>query len=429
MPYLRAAIFALVPIERPGLNTMAVTKSMILFWDSAALLRWPREETVCTLLHEVWHVLRDHAGRCEAMQAERSLWNKAADLEINDDLSAAAPDVVGAKIGDGWLMPESFGLANGGLAEGYYRQLLAQQHALSGPGAGSGPGGNSGPSAPSAGNGWCGSGAGQAIPNEPDDDNADPADPNNPQAPSAGAPTPGGPLQAAPSTGRSAAEIQTVRKRVAQAVRDEARKGGRGRGSIPAGWQRWAGQVLTPPKVRWQDKFARAARSAIAFRPGAADWTYSKLSRRQAGVGFGPGRPILHATHTPVPIVDVWVDTSGSMEEKHLAVALRESAGVLVAVGGNVQFGAIDADVHTCKVVSDWREIPSLLVGGGGTDFRPAFERSASTKRRAGVIVFITDGGGTAPEFPPLHARVIWLLVGEYRSRPCQWGEFVEIDD
>jgi predicted metal-dependent peptidase len=401
MPYLRAALLALVPYERPGLNTMGVTKSMILLWDPIAMTRWSRDEAICTLLHEVWHILRDHAGRREQIQAEQRLWNIACDAEINDDLHAAFPDIVDVGIGDGWILPTMFNLENGGIAEGYYNQLKTLNTATA--------------SAPNAGGGWCGSGGGQSVPNEPDEEES-----NQDASQSA-------PSGTKPSIGRSAAEVEKVRKRVAEAVRDEARKG---RGSIPGGWLRWAALTLKPPRVRWQDKLARATRSAIAYRSGSVDWTYKKISRRQAGVGYGKGRPILHAMHTPVPRVDVWVDTSGSMSENELATAIREVRGVL-ATGATVDFGVIDTEIHAAQQVRDWREIPKLLKGGGGTDFRPAFEASSKKRDCVGdrVLVFITDGCGPAPAAQPRGMCVIWLLVGPYRQRPCEWGEVIEIDD
>ena len=86
MKYFRTAILGLVPKETPGLGTFGVTKNGVMLWDPECLDRWSVEETAAVLVHEVSHLLRNHARRCEAMGAEHMPWNAAGDLEINDDL-------------------------------------------------------------------------------------------------------------------------------------------------------------------------------------------------------------------------------------------------------------------------------------------------------------------------------------------------------
>jgi predicted metal-dependent peptidase len=131
----------------------------------------------------------------------------------------------------------------------------------------------------------------------------------------------------------------------------------------------------------------------------------------------------------PVPRVIVAVDTSGSMTEKDLSTALRETRGVMKAVGASVEFCACDAQVHTLKKVDKWEELPSLLKGGGGTDFVPVFNAVDKLNPRPEVLVFVTDGCGPAPVTPPPGLKVIWLLVGNYRHKPVPWGEYIEVED
>ena len=70
MPYFARALFALVPVAAPGLKTFAVDKHWRLYVDPGMLgteQGWSIPTASSVLLHEVGHVLRDHAARAEAV--------------------------------------------------------------------------------------------------------------------------------------------------------------------------------------------------------------------------------------------------------------------------------------------------------------------------------------------------------------------------
>lgn len=401
-PYFTTALLSLIPKDAPDLGTVAVTADFQLLVDWKAFATWPLDEAVASLVHEVSHVLRDHHARCKAMGADPKLWNKAADAEINDDLVAAFPAVVvppsQCPHGRGFILPSMFGQPDGLTSEAYYRELRQQEEAGK-----DRDDGTEKEDKPGAGRGWCGSGAGRPVPGEPEKG----------QAGEEG------------SGGRSEAEVNRIRKAVANAMRDAEAKG---RGSVPEGWLRWAESVVTPPKVRWQDKLARAARTSIAFRKGAVDSTFNRPSRRQGGLGYGMGKPLMPALHAPIPDVDIWVDTSGSMGTAELTIALREARGVLLQAGARVRFGACDSEVHGLKEVKNWQELPKLLLGGGGTSFRPIFEAVEKSKRKPSVVIVITDGDGDAPAEEPAGVKTIWLLTGRHAHVPCSWGTVIMVD-
>lgn len=449
-PYFRAAILALIPREAPGLGTVGVTDRGVLMVDYDVIETWSIQEVAGALLHEVGHLLRDHPGRCNGRHPR--LFNIAGDLAMNTDVVK----IPGVALPQGALFPADFGWDEGLTAEAYYSKVYdrvqeqAEQgnddvtlqdimdpqeenrHAdeeADGQGEGKGEGKGKGQGKgqgkapgkepgkgkgdlsqagqkPQCGNGWCGSGAGRPLPDEPDPGEE------------------GG--------GRSKAELGRVRKAVAEAIRAEAQKT---RGSVPGGWEVWAEEELGAPKVRWQDKLARLTRAAIAWRPGAIDHRYDRPSRRQAGVGFGPGRPILPCFRAPIPRVGVGIDTSGSMSGGELTMAVRETRGILLATGADVEFCACDAAVHELRPVRDHRQVAKLLKGGGGTDFGPIVEAFCARKNPPEVLIIITDGCGPAPAAPPQGVKVIWVLVGKHRSRPygsagpISWGDFIEIDE
>lgn len=374
-PYFDAVLTGLVRHEAEGLAaslgivdaapTMGVTEQGVLLYERAAIEKWTIDEIAAVLVHEVGHILRRHAERRKGFGGHPAVWNIAGDMEINDDI-----------VDGGWtlpgnpMLPSRFNAPNGKTAEEYY-PLVEQQVK------------------------WvccCGSGAGQPFPNEPKVE------------------------------GRTEGEIAVMRHRCAEAIERAAKRPG----TVPGGWAVWAREQLAPPKIRWQEKLKRATRRAIASRPGGVTHTWRKLSRKQAACGYGPGRPILPALSEPSPSVAVVVDTSGSMGKEELSVALREVNGVLKAVGGNVSFVAVDAAVHSHKTVRTIDDLIPLLKGGGGTDFRPAFQKLKESRNPPEVVIFATDGCGPAPEAQPKWCSTIWLLIGKYMQRPCSWGEFIE---
>lgn len=450
-PYFRTMLHSFESRIMPGLGTVAVTKRGILFYDPEFVEQLTPPQMGGLWIHECMHRIHRHAERCGNRDPRD--FNRAGDLAINPavkDMGLELPD--GEFAG---LYPENFGWKRGLTADEYYdllRKLGAQQQqtmvgnfvAVAGegdeeedgdgtgqeasgdgdgggedadhdhPGGGSGdeqddqqqPGGGGGGDGqedkPKAGGGWCGSCAGRPIPNEPKDEGGGKGD------------------------GRSDAELERINRQTAEAVREYAQKG---RGKIPDSLKRWADGFLAPPKIPWRAKLARLVRSAVAWRPGAVDHRWDGPGRRQAGLGYGPGKPVMPRLRAPVPRVAVAIDTSGSMGQAEMVDALRETRGVLTAVGAEVDFVSCDAQVHGLGKIAKIEDVAKLLKGGGGTDFNPVFEALEKRKPRPEVLIFVTDGCGPAPELPPPWCRTVWVLVGPYKQRPVEWGEAIEVDD
>ncbi|HEU5416369.1 MAG TPA: hypothetical protein VFV41_01675, partial [Streptosporangiaceae bacterium] len=93
-PFLAMALYALTPVADPGRGTFGVDERWRLYIDPQQLGDWSVLEVAGVLLHEVGHMVRDHAGRARTVvvtdEPARLRWNLAADAEINDDLLAAA---------------------------------------------------------------------------------------------------------------------------------------------------------------------------------------------------------------------------------------------------------------------------------------------------------------------------------------------------
>lgn len=390
--YFSAMLLSFVTRECHGLGTIGVTKNGIILWDPAMLIRVTPEQAGGLWLHECMHRLNKHAERMGGRDPK--VWNMAGDLAINTAVLDMGAELPGGELMG--LFPKTFGFQDGLTADEYYALLLQeaekQQKAKEGDGE---PGEGD---EPKAGGGWCGSCAGRPVPNEPGED-----DPEN----------------------RTEAEMERTVRETAQAIKAAAQQG---RGRIPQSLQRWADEAVKTPKVPWRQKLARITRNAVAWRTGSVDHRYDAPSRRQAGIGYGIGKPILPRLRCPVPRVVVVLDTSASMGHAELGIALTETKGVLNAVGADIEFCACDSSVHEMKPIQSINDAMRLVKGGGGTDFRPAFEACLARKPRPEIIVFATDGDGPAPDVCPPGVKVVWLLIGKYRRVPATWGEVVEID-
>jgi predicted metal-dependent peptidase len=420
-PYFGAILRGLVRREAPGLGTIGVSKVGVLYWDPAFVDKTTTEELSAGLIHEVMHVALKHCQRFEDMGvvaeatsdqgAKAFIANMAADLAINPDVEKMAA------LPKGGLFPKDFDLPDGLVMEEYYRLLLKQaeeQQQQDGGGGqgeedgegedGEGQGQGNKQGKPAVGKGWCGSCAGHPLPQEPAAQGKKDEE------------------------GRSEADMERFRKQSAEAVREAAQKN---RGFVPDSLKVWADQILSPPKIPWREKLARIVRGAVAYKSGAVDLTWKRPSRRQAGVGYGIGRPIVPAMHAPVPDVAVVVDTSGSMGDSDLAAAASELGGVLDAVGAKVTVVACDAEVHGLRECKTIHEAVELFVGGGGTSMEPAMQALLEKRPQPSVVIICTDGhigDGYLKHEPPY--KVIWCVVGAGgNTEPCPYGDVVVVDD
>ncbi|MFI2433058.1 VWA-like domain-containing protein [Streptomyces sp. NPDC018693] len=370
-PYLATALYALTVVPSTDVPTMAVDPHWRCYVNPAFVDATPVEELAAVWIHEVAHLLRDHHGRYErldtAQQRGHELANIAQDCEINDDLVAD-----GLPLPAGSITPDLFRLPKGLLFEDYLRRLP--------------------PLTKITCSCECGSGAhGRRMPWDLD----------TPDAPSL-----------------SPVEAESIRRQTAEAVRQHERN----RGTVPAGWKRWAEQILEPT-VDWRRVLTGAVREACAWAMGALDYHYNRPARRSAALRG----VVLPGLRRPLPRVAVIVDTSGSMNDDDLTAALTEIAGVLraVGVGGNrVSVLSCDADVHTAREVHTLGQVE--LLGGGGTDMRVGIDAALTGPQSPNVVIVLTDGHTPWPEHPPT-ARLVAGLIGDNPPQPPAWIETVHI--
>ncbi|MGW0436472.1 vWA domain-containing protein [Micromonospora sp. NPDC003197] len=368
-PYLATALFSMTVVASYEVPTMAVDRHWRCYVSPDFVTRLPVEQLAAVWVHEVAHLLRDHHGRADLLGASQRYdphrVNVAQDCEINDDLLAER-----MSLPEGRVDPVAMGLPPGLLFEQYLPMLPPSGHSVN-----------------------CGSGAhGQGQPWDL-----------------------GGTADAAVQP----VEADAIRRQTAQAIRSHRRS----RGTVPAGWQRWAERILEPT-VDWRQVLTGLVREAAAWASGSVDYSYHRPSRRAASMRG----VVLPSLRQPLPRVAVVVDTSGSMGDGALAAVLGEVTGVLRAVGirGNrVTVIACDADVHATRRVTSVQDV--VLAGGGGTDLRVGIDSALSVAEPPHFVVVLTDGLTPWPASPLQRTRVIAGLVGADAPQPPDWIAVVRI--
>lgn len=386
MPYLATALFEVTVVPSPGLGTFAVDAAWRLYLDPVALRRWGPDQAAGVLLHEVGHLLRDHHARHdEHPRTHGFAWNLAADAEINDDLVAAGVPLPHP------VLPADLGRPEGQLAEQYFEHLLASHdhdrghdHRTPGP--------------------ECGTGAGGVrLPCEIDDE-----DPRYPA--------------------RSELDRELIRRKVANDIEVAGAASGSGprSGTVPGGWRRWASGVLEPPAIAWPQLLRRTVRRSLAVRAGQLDSSYRRPGRRRIPRVVTPGltRPVLR--------VGVVLDTSSSMSDDQLRAALAELDAICRRAGiATEDLTVVTADVAVHEVPRLRRAADLPIVGGGGTDLRPALAHLADRRAPPHVVVVLTDGFTPWPTAPPQRGTTVAVIIartdGQVPAEPPDWIDTIHL--
>ncbi|MEL7155958.1 MAG: VWA-like domain-containing protein, partial [Actinomycetota bacterium] len=323
-PYLASAVFASPTLPAPELGRLVIDRHWRVHADPAVVDRASVAELGGELLHLATHVLRDHAGRADGVglgePAELHHWVDAADAEIHDDFPPHLDRVEPS------TSPGDLDCEDGRLAEEYYRRGSVRDGTATD----------------------CGSGAhGRIAGWEPPP------------------PAPG-------EQGVADAEQDLLRRKVAadvaRAAADEA----------SASLRRWAHGVLEPT-TDWRRVLAAALRHSLSSEAGAVDYSYQRPSRRAAS---SPG-VVLASLRRPAVEVAVVCDTSASVDDEQLGLAVAEIDGVLRAVGNrSTTVISCDSAVRTVTRATRGRDV--TLGGGGGTDMGIGIETALEARPAPG---------------------------------------------
>jgi len=119
------------------------------------------------------------------------------------------------------------------------------------------------------------------------------------------------------------------------------------------------------------------------------------------------------------PKVMAVIDTSGSITPD----LLERIDAEIAYLAQDYRVTVVECDVAIQRVYP-YKRIQEVL-GLGGTDLRPPFERQFLGKHKPDLIIYFTDGEGPAPDSPP-NKPVVWCLTPGGQA-PCDWGRVIKM--
>lgn len=446
-PYLSAALFAMVPVKVDGLGTLASDAKWRLYYDPIKIMEWPVEEVAAVLLHEVGHCIRDHARRFEGTGDRKNygrIFNIAGDALINLDLRDDRLTLPEGAVYVETLNEQGYDVTREMSAEQIYQIMKTkiedeactcgdngdksddQNGSQSEAGEGDKP--ENGDNGDQENQNENGSGDKTEQPGDSGEESGENQNGGQGQ-PDPNCPVHNPPTQIGWDCGSAADGVKRdyeaegdkvdagvdedrgdlIRQQVAVEIRNHVRN----RGTVPAGYERWAKDLLEPV-VDWRKELASLVRRSFAQVAGLRDYTYKRISRRDAAMKQAGQTIILPAMRQPnPPKVSIVIDTSGSMSDDMLSWALSETQGVLRSLGSTgrqVRVISCDAKATTQRVTN----IASVkLAGGGGTDMRIGITEAMSHRDKPDVVIVLTDGYTPWPDEPLKGATLIVGLTDD----------------
>lgn len=435
-PFFAAAVYGFVfhPVE--GIKTMFLSTKLVLGYDPQWAIEAPVSKLAADVYHEVHHFVRRHFFRILQGSLNMKLANVAGDLAINPDEIAAGWD-----LDESALLPEHYGFPNGKTMEEYYDLLRQMQQEQEDPTAmpapkffekrqGPGGGGGGGPPPPKGKKGEPKNGAGGGSGQGQEKDGPPP------QGIASGCcgsfagnsahPEIEAKLDGIPDLGRTEPEIKGIEKQVAAAIQEHA--AAKGRGSIPKGLLEMIEKMNEPSYVRWEDELGYVMRDTTGrVQAGGEDYSLARPAKRALMWGV-----IRSGMIERLPEVAILRDSSASMGAKQLTRAVIEAYAICQALGiEEVWFADADTKAYEWKRVgAEFFKNLTDVTGRGGTDFREPIASACKLNPRPDILVYASDGDGTAPKEPPPDLSVLWCIVpGHYNKAPAKWGHTVIISD
>ena len=368
---------------------IAATNDRFMFLNPATFFKYPLEQRVFICLHEILHCTFNHcamfwnwqmAGKIDyadglSLPFHNSLMQVAADCVINAILIEGA---CGEAPPECWHMPQQIpGKMN--IADAY--RVLYKQSKGKG---GSGNKGKGGP--PRNGNK---SGEGKAF-----DEHMKPGEGNGQEPTEAVA-------ERNPQQWINAINAAMESARLA--------------GKLPLNLERMFCSTMEV-KTDWRELLALCLSKSIGME--GHSWQFLNNEMATRGIGF-PAR-VRHGCNRVVVIAD----TSGSVDQKTMDYFMSNLAAIVAdAKPRQTTFAQCDTTIHSWEDIDGVEELDGKVRGGGGTDFRPPFERIATEDDAPDVLVYLTDLYGPFPETPPSYP-VIWACINKEKA---PWGDTIHI--
>ena len=188
----------------------------------------------------------------------------------------------------------------------------------------------------------------------------------------------------------------------------------RSMGRLPAGLARMVENLLSP-RLDWRQLLSRFIQASARY-----DYAWTPPNRRYLHQGLY--LPSMRSTDLPEAVVAV--DTSGSISARELDRFAAETSAILGTCAQTVHLLYCDAKVARAQTVLR-HDLPLSLVcpGGGGTDFRPAFDWVDEQGIHPFCMIYLTDLACTRFPPPPSYP-VLWACPDPLADSP-PFGECI----
>lgn len=378
-PFFGTLATRLKNVEDPSAETV-VTDGVNNRWNPEYLRDLSDPQLRGVLVHLVLHAANGHTWRRGARKP--TSWNEACDKAINHIIRESGltlpPDALYPALGE-----------EGKAAEHLYSTLTP----IEDPEGGSGEQGEDG----------------EGKPNPEGSPNGAPG--KGQQGASTPKTDPGGcgAVEDAPKGDLGAGQAEEWKVAVAQAT-----LAAESQGNLPGFLKLMVHEILDPV-VPWEallrDFVERSARNDY-------NWTRPNRRHLQRGIIL----PSLISEELPEIVVAV--DTSGSIGQAQLDRFAAEASAVLGAYETTIRLIYVDTRVAHEETVTR-ADLPLHLKphGGGGTDFRPAFEWVAEQGIQPACFIYLTDLCGPTGDVEPAYP-VLWICTTD---RKAPWGETVKM--
>jgi predicted metal-dependent peptidase len=405
-PYLSSYVYALQPVERRGMGTMAIDKYGRLYYDPEFCEKQTMEGGAYVVIHEAMHLILRHCHRIERVLGPNPPPQDMYDMNIAADLVVwQAMEGVAKHMPEGGVnLPEALkkypDVRPNMTMEEYFSIIKKQRQEQPPPKQepkpdpeqgedegekGQGPGDPSGSGEPEEQKDE--PGQGQSGQGEGDEEIV--TDGWQPVGGGSAADGQSRDYEEAPDPNWEAFQEDELLERVEQKIEEfednpHLQNGCMAGPHVPDCLKVAIKDKLRPTPDPWS-RLAAAVGLAASKPVGMPDSTYRKFSRRQSAVP----EVRLRGVHKLTPKAAVVLDTSGSMcDGETQAKALNVIAQGLRAVG---QFPVVAGDTRarSSKTVQNLKQV--TWDGGGGTDMTVVLE-AADKKYKPDVIVLVTDG-------------------------------------
>ena len=155
--------------------------------------------------------------------------------------------------------------------------------------------------------------------------------------------------------------------------------------------------------INWQDELYEIIEQSFKF-------DYQLIPPNKRYISYGIALPSLNGTITKIVIA---IDSSGSIDNNKLTTFLSEVSSIMENfINYEIDLIIADAKVQEHIVISTGDNLPSIIKGGGGTNFINTFEYIQKNIYNVDIFLYFTDGIGKFPN-KVYDFDTIWVLSGD----------------